>query len=103
MKSFLEMLKEYEQNDIEINNNLSSMPPSIKDDMLNKSMDVFQYLIRKYPSDCMDFIYKYVSKDQFVKSEVESMKKLADTYKGNSQQYGLAYLKGNYPKTGLNN
>lgn len=82
---------------------LVKFPAEIQDKIIDKSMSIFEHMMRKYPSDCIDFISKFTEKDEFIKSEMDSMKSLENAFSGNPKEYGLGYIKGNYPKTGLNN
>lgn len=103
MKPFCEYLAENDNiNNLnaEFNNKLS---PVIQRDVMLKSLSIFEYLIKNYPSDCMAFIRTFAEKDEYIKAEYQSMENLIKIYAGKSLEYGLAYTKGDYPKTGLNN
>ena len=100
MKLFSQFIKENEENN---GVDFAKFPAEIQNQFIEKSMNIFEYMMRKYPSDCMDFINKFTDKDEFIKSEMVSMKTLGSAFSGNPKEYGLGYLKGNYPKTGMNN
>jgi hypothetical protein len=103
MKPFYEYMAENDNiNNLnaEINNKLS---PVIQRDVMLKTMSIFEYLIKKYPAECMDFIKKFADQDEAVQAEYESMENLIKFYSGHTVEFGLAYTKGDYPKTGLNN
>ena len=51
----------------------------------------------------MAFIRTFAEKDEYIKAEYQSMENLIKIYSGNPLEYGLAHIKGDYPKTGLNN
>jgi hypothetical protein len=100
MKLFSEYLKENAENN---GFDFAKFPAEIQNQIVDKSMNIFEHMMRKYPSDCMDFISKFVTKDEFIKSEYDTMKTLGSAFGDNPKEYGLGYIKGNYPKTGLNN
>lgn len=89
----------------EENNGLdfAKFPAEVQNQVVDKSMTIFEHLMRKYPSDCIDFISKFTAKDEFVKSEYNALKTFGTAFGSNPREYGLGYIKGNYPKTGLNN
>ena len=103
MKSFSQFLEENEEKKEAQIFELGKFPIEIQNQIVSKCLSIFEYLMRKYPKDSVDFLHTFSDKDEYIKSEFDSMRSVQNAFSGNPKEYGLGFVKGNFPKTGLNN
>lgn len=89
---------EADQNGKTLLSNMSKTSFPVQQEILDKSAKMFEYLLRKNPAECMQFLRSYEDKDEFIKAQMESIKTTSASSSGNSKEYGLGFLRGNFPK-----
>jgi hypothetical protein len=97
MKPFSQYMSELQEQDKSLIANMTKASFPIQQEILEKYAKIFEYLLRKHPYECVNFLKTFAEKDEFVKSEFENIKTMAIS-SSDSPEYGLAFLRGNFPK-----
>lgn len=98
MKPFSQYMSELQEQDKTLLANMTKAPFPIQQEILGKSARIFEYLLRQHPYECMNFLKTFAEKDEFVKAEFDNIKTIAISSPDSSLEYGLAFLRGNFPK-----
>lgn len=95
MKRFMDYVRESSLIDAKEKAFYSEIPPNKQKDMEDIACDLFRKLFPKYTKQCMEFLESFKYKDEFVASEIDTLKyelKLSDK---DPKQDGLAYASTN--------
>lgn len=74
----------------------SEIPPNKQRQIIDIASDLFKQLFPKYTKECMDFLESFKFKDEFIKSEIDSLKYELKLSEKDPTQDGLGYA---YTKT----
>jgi len=95
MKRFIDFINESSLKDAESKEFYSEIPPNKQKEIVDIACDLFEKIFPKYTKECIEFLESFKFKDEFIKSEINTLKyqlKLSDK---NPMQDGLGYASTN--------
>jgi len=95
MKRFADYVRESNIADAEAKAFYSEIPPNKQKEIIDIAADLFRKLFSKYTKECIDFLEGFKFKDEFVRSEIDTLKYELKLSEKDPKQDGLGYASTN--------
>lgn len=95
MKRFVDYMNESNIKDAEAKAFYSEIPPNRQKQVIDIAADLFKQLFPKYTKECIGFLESFKFKDEFIKSQIDSLKYELKLSEKDPTQDGLGYAQTN--------